>query len=200
MPLRHSASRVSIVWLRVPSPLRATTTTPQSSVSRARSARVAPAPVSSTSRPPAPSTTTWSWSRASAVIVARWSSSVGSDGVLEPGGGSGRHRRQQPHALVRRDARQASHLGHVARVVWADSRLGGFVCRHAQARCPQRRAHGRRHHRLADVGVGAGHDDDPGKASRRDDGGATTGGATTGRAAWPPVTPRPRGARRRRRR
>src|SRR6478752_8885427 len=76
-PLWDSASRVNMVWLRVPSALRATTSTPLSSRIVARSARVSPASVSSTSRPPAPSTTTRSWRTPRSATRATWSARVG---------------------------------------------------------------------------------------------------------------------------
>src|SRR6478735_3604884 len=76
-PLWNRASRVNMVWLRVPRALRATTSTPLSGRTVARSASVSPASVSSTSRPPAPSTTTRSWRTPRSATRATWSPRVG---------------------------------------------------------------------------------------------------------------------------
>ena len=63
-PRRRSSSTVSSVWLSVPSPAAATTSTGAPSIA-ATSASVPPSSSKRTSRPPAPSTSTRSWSAAS---------------------------------------------------------------------------------------------------------------------------------------
>ena len=159
-PAERAASRVSSVWLIVPRPGRAATTSGSPS-SRARARTSASGP-SGTSRPPTPSTTMISPTRAAPRTPSASHRSVARRFSGQLGGQMGGHRRPvagQDHVGRVRPggARQQLMVGRpvgIGRIVESgDERLDRP---HRRAAAPQRRHDRGGDHGLAHPGVGAG--------------------------------------------
>ena len=161
-PRCASASRVSAVWLRVPSAGSATTSTRRAR-SRARSAMVAPSSSYRTSSPPAPSTSTRSRSSASVARSAAALSRRSSGGSPRAPGGRGGGERVGEAGVARAGRSTPASRRTSSRSPGSPGRRRSAPAsrpRPATPRAARQRGHGGGDDRLADAGPGAGDDQD----------------------------------------